>query len=53
MADIALMLSSEKEGPQPKLPVVTIQNSAYHPQPQSENTNSSKNEASITMIQGR
>ncbi|PRQ57797.1 putative protein kinase RLK-Pelle-DLSV family [Rosa chinensis] len=53
MADIALMLSSEKDGPQPKLPVFTIQNSAYHPQPYFENTNSSKNEASITMIEGR
>ncbi|XP_062028761.1 cysteine-rich receptor-like protein kinase 19 [Rosa rugosa] len=31
MADIALMLSSEKDGSQPKLPVFTIQNSAYHP----------------------
>ncbi|KAL6198040.1 hypothetical protein ACLB2K_027832 [Fragaria x ananassa] len=53
MADIALMLSSEKEGPQPKLPLFTIQNSAYHPQQHSENTKSSKNEASITMIEGR
>ncbi|KAM5573500.1 G-type lectin S-receptor-like serine/threonine-protein kinase [Rosa sericea] len=51
--DIALMLSSEKDGPQPKLPVFSIQNSTYHPQPHSENTNSSKNEASITMIEGR
>ncbi|XP_061994499.1 G-type lectin S-receptor-like serine/threonine-protein kinase At1g61500 isoform X1 [Rosa rugosa] len=53
VADIALMLSSEKNGPQPKLPVFTIQNSAYHPQPHSKNTHSSKNEASITMIEGR
>ncbi|XP_061993686.1 G-type lectin S-receptor-like serine/threonine-protein kinase SRK [Rosa rugosa] len=53
MADIALMLSSEKDGPQPKMPVFTIQNSAFHPQPHSEDTNSSKNEASITMIEGR
>ncbi|XP_024196128.1 G-type lectin S-receptor-like serine/threonine-protein kinase At1g61500 [Rosa chinensis] len=53
IADIALMLTSEKDGPQPKMPVFTIQNSAYHPQPHFENTNSSKNEASITMIEGR
>ncbi|PRQ54938.1 putative protein kinase RLK-Pelle-DLSV family [Rosa chinensis] len=53
MADIALMLSSEKDGPQPKQPVFSIQNSAHYPQPHSENTNSSKNEASITMIEGR
>ncbi|PRQ56538.1 putative protein kinase RLK-Pelle-DLSV family [Rosa chinensis] len=53
MADVAMMLSSEKDGPQPKLPLFTIQISAYHPQPHFENTNSSKNEASITMIEGR
>ncbi|KAM5569329.1 G-type lectin S-receptor-like serine/threonine-protein kinase [Rosa sericea] len=53
MADIALMLSSEKDGPQPKRPVFAIQNPAYHPQPHFENTNFSKNEASITMIEGR
>ncbi|KAM5588486.1 hypothetical protein ABKV19_006768 [Rosa sericea] len=53
IADIALMLSSEKDGPNPKRPVFTIQNSAHHPQPHSENTNSSKNEASITMIESR
>ncbi|XP_040369671.1 G-type lectin S-receptor-like serine/threonine-protein kinase At1g61500 isoform X2 [Rosa chinensis] len=53
MADIALMLSREKDGPQPKMPVFTIQNSAYHPRPHSESINSSKNEASITMIEGR
>ncbi|KAM5588480.1 hypothetical protein ABKV19_006763 [Rosa sericea] len=53
MVDVALMLSSEKDGPNPKRPIFTMQNSAYHPQPHSENTNSSKNEASITMIEGR
>ncbi|XP_050371725.1 uncharacterized protein LOC126789568 [Argentina anserina] len=52
MVDVASILSSEKDDPQPKRPVFTIQNSAYHPQPHSENTNSSKNEASITMIEG-
>ncbi|KAK9901900.1 hypothetical protein M0R45_001858 [Rubus argutus] len=53
MVDIALMLSSEKDGPQPKRPVFTIQNSVSHPQPQYECTNSSKNEATITLIEGR
>ncbi|KAK9930147.1 hypothetical protein M0R45_027201 [Rubus argutus] len=53
MADIALMLSSDMDGPQPKLPVFTIQNSVYHPQPHSKNTKSSKNKVSITMIEGR
>ncbi|XP_040361846.1 G-type lectin S-receptor-like serine/threonine-protein kinase At1g61500 [Rosa chinensis] len=53
MADIALMLNSEKDGPHPKLPLFTIQISAFHHQPHSENTNSSKKEASITMIEGR
>jgi hypothetical protein len=54
MVDIALMLNSDMDGPQPKLPVFTIQNSIYHPQPvHLENTISSKNEASITMIEGR
>ncbi|KAM5588487.1 G-type lectin S-receptor-like serine/threonine-protein kinase [Rosa sericea] len=53
MADVASILSSEKDGPHPKRPVFTIQNSAYHPGPSYENTNSSKNEASITMIEGR
>ncbi|KAM5588483.1 hypothetical protein ABKV19_006766 [Rosa sericea] len=53
MADVALMLSSEKDGPHPKRPVFTIQNSVYHLGPSYENTNSSKNEASITTIEGR
>ncbi|KAM5552932.1 hypothetical protein ABKV19_025259 [Rosa sericea] len=53
MMDAALMLSSEKDGPNPKRPVFTIQNSAHHPQPHFENTNFSTNEASITMIEGR
>ncbi|PRQ36258.1 putative protein kinase RLK-Pelle-DLSV family [Rosa chinensis] len=53
MMDAALMLSNEKDGPNPKRPVFTIQNSAHHPQPHFENTNFSTNEASITMIEGR
>ncbi|XP_062013315.1 G-type lectin S-receptor-like serine/threonine-protein kinase At1g61370 isoform X2 [Rosa rugosa] len=53
MADVSLMLSSEKDGPHPKRPVFTIQNSVYHPGPSYEDTNSSKNEASITTIEGR
>ncbi|XP_062000559.1 G-type lectin S-receptor-like serine/threonine-protein kinase SD1-29 isoform X1 [Rosa rugosa] len=51
MADVTLMLNSEKDGPHPKKPVFTIQNSVN--QPSDENINSSKNEASITMIEGR
>ncbi|PRQ44980.1 putative protein kinase RLK-Pelle-DLSV family [Rosa chinensis] len=50
MTDVALMLNSEKDGPHPKRHVLTIQNSFYHPGPSYENTNSSKNEASITTI---
>ncbi|XP_061998829.1 G-type lectin S-receptor-like serine/threonine-protein kinase At1g61490 [Rosa rugosa] len=53
MKDIALMLSNEKDGPQPKRPEFTVQNSFSHPQPQYEHTNSSINEATITMIEGR
>ncbi|KAM5588481.1 hypothetical protein ABKV19_006764 [Rosa sericea] len=53
MTDVASILSSEKDGPHPKRPVFTIQNSVYHPRSSYENTNSSKNEASITMIEGR
>ena len=53
MTDIVLMLNSEKDGPQPKRPVFTIQNSVFHPRPQYQNTNSSKNEATITLIEGR
>ncbi|XP_062001367.1 G-type lectin S-receptor-like serine/threonine-protein kinase SD1-29 [Rosa rugosa] len=53
MKDIALMLSSEKDGPQPKRPEFTMQNSFSHPQPQYEHTNSSINEATITVIEGR
>ncbi|PRQ19871.1 putative protein kinase RLK-Pelle-DLSV family [Rosa chinensis] len=53
MTDVASILSSEKDGPHPKRPVFTIQNSVYHPGPYYENTNSSKNEASITIIEGR
>ncbi|KAL6180375.1 hypothetical protein ACLB2K_047039 [Fragaria x ananassa] len=52
MVDVASILSSENDGPLPKLPVFTMQNSAYNPQ-HSENTISSKNEASITVIEGR
>ncbi|PRQ36667.1 putative protein kinase RLK-Pelle-DLSV family [Rosa chinensis] len=53
MVDVASILSSEKDGPHPKRPVFTIQNSIYHPGPCYENTNSSKNEASMTIIEGR
>ena len=53
MPDVVLMLSSETDGPQPKQPIFTIQNSVYHPQPHYGNTNSSKNEATITLIEGR
>ncbi|PRQ56314.1 putative protein kinase RLK-Pelle-DLSV family [Rosa chinensis] len=53
MVDVASILSSEKDGSLPKRPVFTIQNSVYHSGPYYENTNSSKNEASITMIEGR
>ncbi|KAL5705605.1 non-specific serine/threonine protein kinase [Ranunculus cassubicifolius] len=54
MVDVASMLSSEKDGPNPKKPVFTMQNSIYHPHLySSENTNSSKIEASITMVEGR
>ncbi|PRQ28675.1 putative protein kinase RLK-Pelle-DLSV family [Rosa chinensis] len=53
MKDIALMLSSEKDGPQPKRPVFILQNSVSHPQPQYEHINSSMNEATITVIEGR
>ena len=53
MVDIALMLNSDRDGPTPKRPVFTIQNSVYHRQSHYENTNSSKNEVSITMIEGR
>ncbi|KAM5552125.1 hypothetical protein ABKV19_026801 [Rosa sericea] len=53
MTDVTLMLSSEKDGPHPKRPVFTIQNSVYHPGPSYKNTNSSKNEASFTKIEGR
>ncbi|KAM5588499.1 G-type lectin S-receptor-like serine/threonine-protein kinase SD1-29 [Rosa sericea] len=52
MPDVVLMLSSDKDGPEPKQPVFTIQNSVFHPQPQYENT-SSTNQASITVIEGR
>nr|XP_011460347.1 PREDICTED: LOW QUALITY PROTEIN: G-type lectin S-receptor-like serine/threonine-protein kinase SD1-29 [Fragaria vesca subsp. vesca] len=50
MPDVVLMLNSDKDGPEPKQPVFTIQN--FHPQSQHENT-SSTNEASITVIEGR
>ncbi|XP_024159948.1 G-type lectin S-receptor-like serine/threonine-protein kinase SD1-29 isoform X2 [Rosa chinensis] len=53
MKDIGLMLSSEKDGSQPKRPVFTIQNSFFHPQLQYGHTNSSTNEATITVIEGR
>ncbi|KAM5553207.1 G-type lectin S-receptor-like serine/threonine-protein kinase SD1-29 [Rosa sericea] len=53
MADVASILSSEKDGPHPKRPVFTIQNSVYRPGPYYENTNSSKNEASMTIVEGR
>ena len=53
MVDVVSILSSEKDGPQPQMPLFTTQNSAYHPEAHSENTNSSKNEASITMLEGR
>ncbi|XP_004295384.1 PREDICTED: G-type lectin S-receptor-like serine/threonine-protein kinase SD1-29-like [Fragaria vesca subsp. vesca] len=53
MTDIALMLSSEIDGPKPKEPLFTIQNSVSYPKPQYENIDSSKNEASITVIEGR
>ncbi|XP_050379284.1 G-type lectin S-receptor-like serine/threonine-protein kinase SD1-29 isoform X2 [Argentina anserina] len=53
MEDIALILSSENDGPQPKLPLFTIPNSNYHPQLHTENTTSSKNEASFTILGGR
>ncbi|PRQ36649.1 putative protein kinase RLK-Pelle-DLSV family [Rosa chinensis] len=53
MVDVASILSSEKDGPHPKRPVFTIQNSVYRPGPYYENTNSSKNEASMTIIEGR
>ncbi|XP_040362239.1 G-type lectin S-receptor-like serine/threonine-protein kinase SD1-29 isoform X2 [Rosa chinensis] len=53
MTDIALMLSSEIDGPQPKEPLFTIPNSVSYPKPQYENIDSSKNEASITVIEGR
>ncbi|PRQ44981.1 putative protein kinase RLK-Pelle-DLSV family [Rosa chinensis] len=53
MADVASILSSEKDGPHPKMPIFTIQNSAYHLRLSYENTNSSKNESSITTIEGR
>ncbi|PRQ20742.1 putative protein kinase RLK-Pelle-DLSV family [Rosa chinensis] len=53
MTDVASILSSEKDGPHPKRPVFTIQNSVYHLGSSYENTNSSINEASITMIGGR
>ncbi|PRQ28664.1 putative protein kinase RLK-Pelle-DLSV family [Rosa chinensis] len=42
MVDVALMLSSEKDGPNPKRPVFTIENSVYHPGLYYKNTNSSK-----------
>ncbi|KAM5551970.1 hypothetical protein ABKV19_026708 [Rosa sericea] len=53
MADVTSMLSSEKDGPHPKKHVFIIQNSINHPRPSYENINSSKNEATITMIEGR
>jgi hypothetical protein len=53
MVDIVSMLTSDTHGPQPKEPVFTIQNYVYQPQSHSKNTNSSKNEASITIIEGR
>lgn len=52
MIDIALMLSSEKDGSQPKRPVFTIQNSSSHPQLHYEHTSSSTN-GTITVIEGR
>ncbi|KAL6207012.1 hypothetical protein ACLB2K_024257 [Fragaria x ananassa] len=52
VADIVLMLSSDTDGPQPKLPVFTIQNSFSSPQPQYPNTFCS-NDATITVIEGR
>ncbi|KAL5714833.1 non-specific serine/threonine protein kinase [Ranunculus cassubicifolius] len=42
MVDVALMLSSEKDSPNPKKPVFTMQNSS-----------SSKIDASVTMMEGR
>ena len=51
MPDVIFMLNSETDGPQPKQPIFTIQNSVYHPH--YGNTNSSKNEATITLIEGR
>nr|XP_011460343.1 PREDICTED: G-type lectin S-receptor-like serine/threonine-protein kinase SD1-29 [Fragaria vesca subsp. vesca] len=53
MADVAFMLSSETDGRQPMRPVFTIQNSVLPSQPQCENTNSSTNEATVTLIEGR
>ncbi|KAM5550785.1 hypothetical protein ABKV19_027235 [Rosa sericea] len=53
MADVASILSSERDGPLPKRPVFTIQNSVYHSGPYYANTNTSKNEASTTTIEGR
>ncbi|KAL6207007.1 hypothetical protein ACLB2K_024252 [Fragaria x ananassa] len=53
MADVAFMLSSETEGPQPMRPVFTIENSVLPSQRHCENTNSSTNEATITVIEGR
>ncbi|KAL6198038.1 hypothetical protein ACLB2K_027830 [Fragaria x ananassa] len=53
MADVAFMLSSETEGPHPMRPVFTIENSVLPSQPHCENTNSSTNEATITVIEGR
>ncbi|XP_062013322.1 G-type lectin S-receptor-like serine/threonine-protein kinase SD1-29 isoform X1 [Rosa rugosa] len=52
MGDIVSMLSSDTDGPKPKEPVFTIQNSFSHPQPQYGNTYST-NEATITVIEGR
>ncbi|PRQ28677.1 putative protein kinase RLK-Pelle-DLSV family [Rosa chinensis] len=53
MKDIALMLSSKTDGPQPKRPLFTIQNSFSHPQLLYERTKSSTSEATITVIEGR
>ncbi|KAK9950508.1 hypothetical protein M0R45_005994 [Rubus argutus] len=53
MPDVVLMLNSEPDGPQPKQPIFTIQNSVHHPQPHYGNTNSSKSESTITLIEGR
>jgi hypothetical protein len=52
MADIGSMLSSDTNGPQPKQPVFSIQNSVSHSQPQYGNPYSI-NEATITEIEGR